>query len=138
LFAINKPLLKENIMTKLNITLAGAAVAMLAVPLFAGSASADVTSQLGNCKYNSREKTMNCCNQIIRNADRLPMWWPIEERSCGNAGVVKCVGGKKTSPSALYIPPKKCFIVISIDDSNDGGNDETPQRPQRPSRRSFN
>jgi hypothetical protein len=131
---------KDANMTKFQMTMAAAAASLIAIPMFAASANASVTSQLGNCKYNSKEKTMNCCNQIIRNADRLPMWWPTEQRSCNSAGVVKCNGGSKGKTYALtYVPASKpkCYVEILIDNSNDGSDTPETPTPRQRGGRSF-
>jgi hypothetical protein len=67
---------------------------LLAAPLLVGSANATVTSKLSKCKLDSRDKATECCNQIMRQAKKVPMWWPTESRSCSNSGVVVCASGK--------------------------------------------
>jgi hypothetical protein len=118
-------------MTKLNFTLIALAATVMAAPLLAGNANASVTSKLGKCKFDSRDKTMNCCDQIMKQAKNAPMWWPTESRSCSSAGVVVCSGGKRgrNGIAAVAVRKPKCWVQVRHNDtpSRNNGN-EVPSR----------
>jgi hypothetical protein len=101
------------------------AAGLFAIPMLSVPAQADITAQLQNCRFNTYSKTVQCCNQIIKAAERVPIWWPTENRSCGT-NVVKCA---KTTYSIAAKP--RCYINVFFDDSNDGGNNPRRQRQTR-------
>jgi hypothetical protein len=118
----------EIIMTRTFASLTLAA-GLFAIPMLSVPAQADITAQLQNCRFNTYSKTVQCCNQIIKAAERVPIWWPTENRSCSTPGVVKCT----TTTYGTAANQRRCYINVFLDDSNDGGND-TPTR-QRQTRR---
>jgi hypothetical protein len=128
-------------MTKFNLTLIALAATVMAAPLLAGSANASVTSKLGKCKFDSRDKTMNCCDQIMKKAKNVPMWWPTESRSCSAAGVVVCAGGKRGTPgvTAVALRRQKCWVQVQQNDTpsrNNGSSERQTERPSRPTTQS--
>jgi hypothetical protein len=107
-------------MTKFQMTLAALATTLLAAPMIIAGAEASTTSDLQNCRYDSRQKTIECCDRIIRNVERLPQWWPTGQRNCSTAGVVKCFGGKRRGLSAVSYSPSRrlrCFIEIPFENN---------------------
>jgi hypothetical protein len=104
------------------------AAGLFAIPMLSVPAQADITAQLQNCRFNTYSKTVQCCNYIIKAAERTPIWWPTENRSCNTPGLIKCA---RTTYSTAAKP--RCYINVFFDDSNDGGNGITTR--QRPTRR---
>jgi hypothetical protein len=132
--------IKETTMTKTTLLAATAATfatALLAIPLLAGSANASVTSKLQNCRYDSREKVISCCEKVVRRGVK-PFWMVQAGGTCGS--VVVCKGGGKTSgrPVAAIsvVAPRKpkCFVDMTPDDTIKGGGPDTPNTPRTPSR----
>jgi hypothetical protein len=126
----------ENIMimtaTKFNLSALAALAVMAIAPQFSGSAQASVTSDLMNCRYNTRQQTINCCEQILKINDR-PQWLRSNGGSC--AGVVKCVAVKQTVTYVAAAPKPKCFIQIPLDDNQRSSTpNDNPRQNQRPSR----
>lgn len=126
----------ENIMTRIQsgttliaLSLTGA---ILALPLLVGDAKASTTSKLLNCRYDTRQKVMDCCQRVLRTESR-PYWISSGTGSCGS--VVKCVGGgKKATYATVANKPKRCSIVIPNDDSSRGSStvEAQPERTQTP------
>jgi hypothetical protein len=127
----------EDIMNTLQTSLSLSAVALvgslLAMPLLTSTANASVTSQLMNCQFNSKQKSIDCCQKILRTQNK-PIWMINAGGSCSS--VVKCVGGggAKGPLAVTYVrAPKRCVVYIPNDNGNDGGRQhDTPQRPGRP------
>lgn len=67
------------------------------IAISAGAANASVTSQLGKCKFNSRDETVHCCSLIIKNQDK-PWWFKENFSSCEAA--VACQGGGYSKASS--------------------------------------
>jgi hypothetical protein len=122
----------ENIMTKIQsgLTLTALALtgAFLALPLLVGDAKASTTSKLMNCRYDSRQKVMDCCQRVLRTESK-PYWISSGTGSCSS--VVKCVGGGKYGATASIVnKPKRCFVVIPNEDSH-GDNSSAEAQPER-------
>lgn len=119
-------------MTKFNATLSlstlAAVGALMAMPLFAGSANAGATSDLMRCKFNTKQKVVDCCQRILHDQQK-PQWLPGGEGNC--AAATKCVGTYKSRQVAAiaYVPAKpRCFITIPNNPTTDG---DTPRVRQR-------
>jgi hypothetical protein len=120
-------------MNKLQTSLSFSAVvvagALFALPALTSAANASVTSNLMNCKYNSKQKTISCCQQVIR-SKQLPQWFQNAGGSC--SAVVKCVGGGGNQNNITFIATprtRKCYVYIPNEVDRDGGRvRETPQR----------
>jgi uncharacterized membrane protein len=105
--------------------------AFLALPLLVGDAKANTTSKLMNCRYDTRQKVMDCCQRVLRSESR-PYWISSGTGSCGS--VVKCVGGGKkpsySTVASVVSKPKRCFIAIPSEDSG-GRNSSSEAQPER-------
>jgi hypothetical protein len=127
----------------LSKTIPVAAIAFLGYAVIASSAQASVTSKINNCRYDTKQKVVDCCERALRNEDK-PAWMVESGRSCSAAAVcvkVRARGGRPTVSYVSATPMKKrCFIKMQIE-LNDGGNNKNPNgdrgRPQR-GNRSFN
>jgi hypothetical protein len=115
----------------MTVTALAITAAFLALPLLVGDAKASTTSKLMNCRYDTRQKVMDCCQHVLR-TEAKPYWISSGTGSCRS--VVRCVGGG-TKPSyatvaAVVNKPKRCFIVQpNIESHSDGSSiDSTPQR----------
>jgi uncharacterized membrane protein len=125
----------EIIMTKIQsgLTLTALALtgAFLALPLLVGDAKASTTSKLMNCRYDSRQKVMDCCQRVLRTESK-PYWISSGAGSCSS--VVKCVGGgKKTTygvTASVANKPKRCFVAIPNENSG-GRNSSTEAQPEQ-------
>jgi hypothetical protein len=119
--------------TSLSLSAVAVIGSLLAMPLLTSEANASVTSQLMNCQFNSKQKSIDCCQKILR-SEKKPIWMVNAGGSCSS--VVKCVGGGNAPRplSITYVPkPKKCIVYIPDENGNDGGRQhDTPQRPSRP------
>ena len=104
--------------------------ALLAIPLLSSGASASTTSRLMHCASNSKSKSIECCESVVRGA--VPLWMKMSGRNCEK--VVKCTSsaGYRGSPAAT-VPPKKCKVVVFLDDTRDNGGN-LPEPPQNPGR----
>jgi hypothetical protein len=106
--------LLEDIMTKsqnyFSFATIAFAAAVIAMPLMSSGASADATSSLKNCKYNSRAKTVDCCNKVIRQY-RKPLWMRTSDKGCSD--VVSCYG---------YEGKRSYYCYINIYDRGGDGN----------------
>jgi hypothetical protein len=128
----------EFIMNTLQTSLSLSAVAvigsLLAMPLLTSEANASVTSQLMSCQFNSKQKSVDCCQKILR-TQKKPIWMINAGGSCSSA--VKCVGGGSRDRAALTAVPnvRKCRIYILEENGGDGGRPTVT--PQRPGIRSF-
>jgi hypothetical protein len=109
--------------TKTTLSLSALVIAgvICAVASLTTQAQASVTSQLLNCKYNTKQKTIACCQQVIR-ANTPPRWYIEAGRSCN--AVAKCVGGGD-GPTR-----NRCYIYIPQDVDRDGGRGQNPPSRQ--------
>lgn len=121
--------------TKFNLSATLVLAALAIAPQFIGSAKAGVTSDLMNCKYNSRQQTINCCEQILKINER-PQWLLSNGGSC--TGVVKCVAAKQKITYIAAAPKPKCFIQIPHDDNQRTSRPNDNPRPTPRQNRSFN
>ncbi len=107
--------------------------AFLVLPSLLNGAKASTTSQLLNCRYDTRQKVMDCCQRVLRTNTR-PYWISSGAGSC--SAVISCVGGGKqpTTYAATVVPPnpKKCFVYIPSDESIDGGKSNDPGPHSKP------
>jgi hypothetical protein len=125
----------EFIMNTLQTSLSLSAVAvigsLLAMPLLTSEANASVTSQLMNCQFNTQQKSVDCCQKILR-TQKKPIWMINAGGSCSAA--VKCVGGGSRGRFAISAVRtyRKCRVYILDENGGDGGRfKDTPQRPTR-------
>jgi hypothetical protein len=100
--------------------------ALAFAPQFSATAHAGVTSDLMNCKFNSRQKTVSCCEYSYK-VNARPLWLQGSNGSCST--MVKCVGSKgKYLTSANYAKPK-CYVVLPdrylLRDGGKGGQPKT-------------
>jgi hypothetical protein len=111
----------EDIMTATKTTLSLSALAIagavFVIASFSTSAHASVSSDLLNCKYNTKQKTISCCQQVIR-GKKLPRWFREASSSCN--AVVKCVGGGEQGTR------NRCYVYIPDDIYRDGGRGNSP------------
>jgi hypothetical protein len=123
----------KKIQTGMTLTAFAMVGAFLALPLLVGDAKANATSKLMNCRYDTRQKVMDCCQRVLRTESK-PYWISSGLGSC--SGAVRCVGGgkKPTYATIAAIKPKRCFIVVPQDDGQHGGTTDqpTPQRTPNP------
>jgi hypothetical protein len=129
----------------LSKTIPVASLALLGYALLASSAQASVTSELNKCRYDTKQKVIECCNRVLRDEDK-PQWMLESNRNCRSAAV--CFGQAKGGGSPVAIayvaakPKKKCFIKIQLETYDGGDTPDIPQIeiPQRQPRgnRSFN
>jgi uncharacterized membrane protein len=121
------------IQTGLTLTALAVTAAFIVLPSLVTDAKASTTSQLLNCRYDTRQKVMDCCQHVLRTNTR-PYWISSGAGSC--SAVAKCVGGGKqpTSYAAAVVPPKakKCFIAIPLEDAIGGGKSSDPGPSSRP------
>jgi hypothetical protein len=129
----------ENIMivtaTKFNLSAAAVLAALAIAPQLSTSAQASVTSDLMNCRYNSRQQTINCCEQILKINDR-PQWLRSNGSSC--SGVVKCVSGKQKLTYLAAVPKPRCYVEIPSDDNQRSSTPNDNPRPNQRPNRTFN
>jgi hypothetical protein len=126
----------EDTMTKFNSMLSLSALtfagALFAMPLLSSGAQASVTSDLMQCKFNTKQKVVSCCQRILHDRKR-PTWMPGGENACGQASV--CIGSsRKGRVSAVAVAQAKprCFIRI-VRERENSRPDEPRQQP-RPER----
>lgn len=92
-------------------------------PQFFGSAQAGVTSDLLNCKYNSRQKTVSCCEHTLK-VNTRPLWLQGSNGSCST--MVKCVASKGKYLTTASNAKPKCYVVLpKKDDPRSGENKGT-------------
>jgi hypothetical protein len=86
--AHDRPFLEDKMTQNQSLCSAAAAfatVAFMAVPGLMGSAQA-ATGDLYSCHFNSRGKTIDCCQQYV-NSYGAPLWMRDSETSCSEAVV---------------------------------------------------
>jgi hypothetical protein len=131
----------EDIMTatQTNFSLSALAIvgAAFGIAILSTSAHASVTSDLLNCKYNTKQKTISCCQQVIR-GKTLPRWFKEANSSCST--VVKCGygGSEGSSPTGGQGKRSKCFVYIPQDTDRDGGRDKDSGNGSSPPSRQNN
>jgi hypothetical protein len=112
---------KMNKSTILAVSAASLSAALLSLSLLSAPANASTTSMLMNCKYNTKQKVIDCCQRILRKQPK-PIW--LEEGSSGCAAVAKC---SKTGPShSITYVPQRCYIQIPSEGGGTG-SERTPQ-----------
>jgi hypothetical protein len=117
----------QNMLSLSTLALVGA---LFALPAISSDANASATSKLMNCQFNSMQKTIDCCEKVLRKEDK-PLWMIGSGTNCKS--VAKCFGGG-TVNSISYVPQRRCRIVIL---EQDGGNgDRQRGRSQRSGRQS--
>jgi hypothetical protein len=109
--------------------------ALAIAPQFSTPAQASVTSDLLNCRYNSRQQTVNCCEYILKTNQR-PQWMQSGNGSCSS--VVKCVGGKLGRAAIAVNLKSKCYVQIPNNDTQRSSTPREPNPNNPRQNRSFN
>ena len=82
----------------------------------AGSAHADASSEIAKCRYDSRSKTVSCCEAIVKKYGKKPMWMRKAGQSCGSAVVCGGGGGKAAKPIGakpmIKVTKPGCYIPV--------------------------
>ncbi len=90
-----------------NIRLAALGIPVLAAAFaFAPAHAASVTQQLSQCSSNSKAKTVDCCQAVLRKG-RKPYW--MGDKSCGES--VSCTGGGGVVYFGAKTVTLKCKIL---------------------------
>jgi hypothetical protein len=85
--------------------LAAATLGVLSSLAFSSGASAAV-SNLNECQFNTKVKTIRCCNTYV-NEHGKPEWMLTSRMNCGTAAV--CVP-KRGRPGIAAYNPRRCFV----------------------------
>jgi hypothetical protein len=93
-----------------------ATAAVVSIPLGATSAEAAAVRSLYDCKFNSRAKTIGCCNSYVAKRGQ-PFWMRETNSSC--LEVVVCTKGTYSTPNA-----KACYIKVIFGEGGGGGDDD--------------
>lgn len=114
-----------------------AAFAFVGYAAFTSGAEASTTSQLNKCRYNDKRQVVECCQRILRDANK-PLWMVESGLNCNSAA--KCAkksDGRRGGTFAIaYVPKKskvKCYIDMQGGGNDGGGN--TPIKLRGPPKR---
>jgi hypothetical protein len=125
----------EDAMTHLKSILAIAAVfataTVVSLPIAAKNAEAAMPQSLNQCNYNSRLKSVDCCNHIISLRGK-PLWMQEANASCSTA--VKCTSTRGQYGSTYGAPStviKRCLVQVIWQDGGSNGNDIQTRTPPR-------
>jgi hypothetical protein len=112
------------------IALAAGMFFMAATGFFATVSEAS-TGNVLNCKGNSRDKVVDCCQQIVRK--KKPVWMVEARQSCGTAAVCSAKSIKGTSITHVTKPKKVLVCSIAMSDKPDKPDKpDTPDKPDKP------
>jgi hypothetical protein len=119
--------------SKIQITTLSFLGALSAVIFATGGAQASVATDLQKCKYDTRQKTLNCCDHVLK-TNKKPLWLRTSNGSC--TSMVKCASGTSYRPAIAYLSKPKCYVQIPSEDNQGSGTTHTPTRSRL--RNSFN
>jgi hypothetical protein len=111
---------------------------------FATSANANTLSQLNKCRFDSKQKTVECCQRVFRD-EGSAKWLLQGGNSCQKS--VACINrkGRGTGTSVSYVSAgggkikRYCYVKIELQ-GREGGQTPPPHRdqPQQRGGRTFN
>jgi hypothetical protein len=115
--------------TTFNFSAALVLAALAFAPQISGTAQAGVTSDLMNCKYNSRQKTVSCCEYSFK-VNTRPLWLQGSNGSCST--MVKCVGSKGKYSRTANTAKTKCYVQLPTryNPNSDGGRGSPSEKPK--------
>jgi hypothetical protein len=109
-----------------SIALLGAVAAtttLFALPLFSGAAEASMTSRLNHCRFDTKSKALDCCEDITKN--KKPLWMRENNLSCQQA-VVCTPRQKKQSITYVAAPDLSCYVQIPVNNRQGSSSGGTP------------
>lgn len=89
--------------------------AFMALPMLVGEAQASTTSKLMNCRFDTRQKVMDCCQRVLRTETR-PYWISSGSGAC--SGAVQCYGGGNRQSYASNTR-RRCYIALPPEESSE-------------------
>jgi hypothetical protein len=108
-----------NFQSLLTLTAIVASTTLLALSTFSTSAEASMTSRLNSCRFDSKARTLDCCEEITRN--KKPLWMREGNLSCQQA-VVCTPKKKKTAITYVAAPDYGCYVKIPVNNRQGSSN----------------
>jgi hypothetical protein len=100
--------------------------AALSLPMMLADAQASTTSKLANCKANSKQKVIACCEKTVEDHKR-PYWMSKGQNACTAA--VVCSKSNKLTLTHVTAPTLVCYVSIPPAGGNGSGSINVPKQP---------